>query len=166
MLSKNNSYEPITLTEKGRVFPPGFFMPTTHPRLPPLAIPLLQNRAPCRTLPAMNIEAFQQYCSSLKGVTEEFPFGENTLVYKVAGKMFVLTDIDTFESINLKADPEEVIERQERYSSVTPGYHMNKKYWITVETNGDVPNKILQEWIKQSYDLVVSKLPRKDREQL
>lgn len=111
----------------------------------------------------MNIETFQDFCLALPGVTEEFPFGEETLVYKVCGKVFVLSHIDTFETMNLKADPEDVTERQERYSGVHPAYHMNKKHWITVETNGDVSTKLLLEWIKGSYDLVVSKLPQKDK---
>jgi len=76
----------------------------------------------------MNIEMFRDFCLSLKDTTEEFPFDESTLVFKVGGKIFALTDIDLFNSINLKCDPETAIELRERYSSVLPGYHMNKKH--------------------------------------
>ncbi|MCW3467455.1 MmcQ/YjbR family DNA-binding protein [Chitinophaga nivalis] len=114
----------------------------------------------------MNLTQFQEYCLSLPGVTEEFPFGENTLVYKVSGKLFALTDLVNFESINLKCDPETAIELRERYEGVTPGYHMNKKHWNTVETHTNIPNKLLLEWIKDSYDLVVASLPKKEREKL
>ncbi|WP_291914015.1 MmcQ/YjbR family DNA-binding protein [Chitinophaga sp. CB10] len=114
----------------------------------------------------MNIEQFREYCLSLPGVTEEFPFGEQTLVFKVKGKMFALTDIELFESINLKCDPEEAIELRERYDGVTPGYHMNKKHWNTVDMHSHLPNKLILEWTKNSYDLVVKGLPKKDRESL
>ena len=114
----------------------------------------------------MHIEQFREYCLSLKGVTEEFPFGEETLVYKVMGKIFALTGLDNFESVNLKCDPELAIELRERYDGVTPGYHMNKKHWNTVSTHAGIPDKLLYEWIRHSYDLVVSSLPKKLREEL
>lgn len=109
----------------------------------------------------MDIESFRKYCLLKKGVTEEFPFGENTLVYKVAGKMFALTDLESFESVNLKVDPEQGAILQEEYPAVQPGYHMNKKHWITVVMDGSVPDKVFRQWIDQSYQLVVSGLPKK-----
>jgi predicted DNA-binding protein (MmcQ/YjbR family) len=114
----------------------------------------------------MNIEQFQEYCISLSGVTEEFPFGEEILVYKVKGKIFALTNIDDFQSVNLKCDPENAVELRERYDGVKPGYHMNKKHWNTVEVHSNIPNKLLLQWIRDSYDLVVKSLPKKDRESL
>ncbi|SEW23738.1 Predicted DNA-binding protein, MmcQ/YjbR family [Chitinophaga sp. YR573] len=114
----------------------------------------------------MNIEQFQEYCISLPGVTEEFPFGEEILVYKVKGKVFALTNIDDFQSVNLKCDPENAVELRERYDGVKPGYHMNKKHWNTVEVHSNIPNKLLLQWIRDSYDLVVKSLPKKDRESL
>jgi predicted DNA-binding protein (MmcQ/YjbR family) len=104
----------------------------------------------------MNIESYRAYCLSKKGVTEEFPFGEDVLVYKVMGKMFALTDLEKFESINLKVEPEIGEELREKYSSVHPGYHMNKKHWITVLMDGSVPDKLVRQWTDSSYDLVVS----------
>lgn len=114
----------------------------------------------------MNIEEFRDYCIRKKGVTEELPFGPQTLVFKVMGKMFAITDIDGFESINLKCDPEKAVILREEYSGVIPGYHMNKKHWNTVSTDGSVPDNLLREWIDESYDLIVAGLPGKLKEEL
>jgi predicted DNA-binding protein (MmcQ/YjbR family) len=111
----------------------------------------------------LNIEAFRNYCLRKKGVTEEFPFDENTLVYKVAGKMFALADVEKFESINLKVDPEEGAVLRETYPAVQPGYHMNKLHWITVLMDGSVPDRLVMGWIDKSYQLVVSKLTKSQR---
>jgi len=111
----------------------------------------------------VDIEKFRSYCLSKKGVTEEFPFGENVLVYKVAGKMFALTDLQDFTSVNLKVDPEEGEELREKYASVQPGYHMNKKHWITVLIDNSIPDKLLLQWVDRSYQLVVEGLPKKQR---
>ncbi len=114
----------------------------------------------------MDIESFRNYCLAKKGITEEFPFDENTLVFKVMGKMFALTDIDLFESINLKCDPEEALVLRENYPSVIPGYHMNKKHWNTIKMEGNVPDILIKQWIDNSYNLVVSSLSKKDIELL
>jgi predicted DNA-binding protein (MmcQ/YjbR family) len=114
----------------------------------------------------MNIEQFRDFCLALPGVTEEFPFGEETLVYKVMGKVFTLTNLDTFESINLKCDPEIAVELRERYDGVTPGYHMNKKHWNTVDVHAGISDKLIYQWIRDSYDLVVDSLPKKVKEEL
>lgn len=108
----------------------------------------------------MNIEAFRNYCLDKKGVTEEFPFGENTLVYKVMGKMFALTDLEDFSSVNLKCDPEQGAELREQFPAVQPGYHMNKKHWITVIMDGSVSDATLRGWVDTSYDLVVKTLTK------
>ncbi|WP_276374375.1 MmcQ/YjbR family DNA-binding protein [Chryseolinea sp. H1M3-3] len=108
----------------------------------------------------MDIESCRTYCLSHKGVTEEFPFGKEVLVYKVMGKMFALTDIERFESINLKVDPEIGVELREKYPAVQPGYHMNKKHWITVIMDGSIPDKLLRQWIDHSYDLVAAGLTK------
>jgi len=114
----------------------------------------------------MNIEELRACCIAKKGVTEEFPFGENTLVFKVMGKMFALTNLDGDLSINLKCDPEKAIELREQFPCVLPGYHMNKKYWNTVLVDGSIPNQLLQEWIDHSYALVTEKLTKKQKEEL
>jgi predicted DNA-binding protein (MmcQ/YjbR family) len=108
----------------------------------------------------MNIEDFRTYCLSKKGVTEEFPFDETTLVFKVMGKMFALTDLDGDFSINLKCDPDLAIELREQHPAVQPGYHMNKKHWNTVLMDGSISQKLIFEWTDHSYNLVVCQLPK------
>ncbi|MBL0339711.1 MAG: MmcQ/YjbR family DNA-binding protein [Bacteroidetes bacterium] len=109
----------------------------------------------------MNIEELRSYCLSKKGVTESFPFDEDTLVFKVMGKMFCLTSISEPDSINLKCEPEKAIELREQYPCVQPGYHMNKKMWNTVEIDGSISKKLLKDWIDHSYNEVVAGLPKK-----
>ena len=114
----------------------------------------------------MDIEQFRNYCIQKTGVTEELPFGPDTLVFKVMGKMFALCSIDNFTSMNLKCDPEKAIELRERYGAVKPGFHMNKKHWNTVDLNGDMHQEELLKLIDDSYDLVVSGLSKKLRDEL
>ena len=114
----------------------------------------------------MDIETFRIYCLSKRGVMEEFPFDEETLVFKVGGKMFALLDVDIFESVNLKCDPERAIELRERYSAIEPGYHMNKKHWNTVKMDGSIPDRLILEWVDDSYDLVFDKLPKQIKEKI
>jgi predicted DNA-binding protein (MmcQ/YjbR family) len=102
----------------------------------------------------MDIVALREYCISKKGSDESFPFGDDTLVFKVNGKIFALVNLDGDLSINLKCDPAFAIELRERYSAVSPGYHMNKKHWNTVSVDGSVPDKEIFAWIDHSYDLI------------
>ncbi|MGA2405790.1 MAG: MmcQ/YjbR family DNA-binding protein [Bacteroidales bacterium] len=105
----------------------------------------------------MNIETLREHCISKNGATESFPFGEDTLVFKADGKIFALVNLDGDLSINLKCDPAFAIDLRERYSSVIPGYHMNKKHWNTVMLDGSVPDKEVFLWIDHSYDLITNK---------
>lgn len=114
----------------------------------------------------MNIESFRSHCLSKKGVTEEFPFGENTLVYKVIGKMFALTDLELFDSVNLKCDPENGAQLREQYASVLPGYHMNKRHWITVLMDGSIRDRLIKQWIDHSYELVSATLTKSKKLEL
>ena len=111
----------------------------------------------------MNVEEVCAYCLAKKGVEESFPFGETTMVLKVMGKIFALVPLDAdVQTINLKCDPERVIDlREEHPDDVLPGYHMNKKHWNTVHCEAGLSNKLLQELIDHSYDLVVASLPKK-----
>ncbi len=113
----------------------------------------------------MNIEQFRDYCLSKKGVTENFPFDEVTLVFKVMNKMFALTSLTSPEfKVNLKCDPEKAIELREQYeNSIYPGYHMSKKHWNTVHPNIDFDDSFFIELVNLSFDLVVSKLTKKDK---
>jgi predicted DNA-binding protein (MmcQ/YjbR family) len=115
----------------------------------------------------MNIEEFREYCLSKPATTEEMPFGEDTLVFKVMGKIFALTSLDSeVFSFNLKCDPEKAIQLRETYACVQPGYHMNKQHWNTIRVDGSVSRKELCDWIDHSYKLVVSKLTRAQKQAL
>jgi len=114
----------------------------------------------------MNIEELREYCIKKPGVTEDFPFDEATLVFKVMGKMFALTDLENQFSVNLKCTPEDCIGLRERYNAVIPGYHMNKKHWNTIYIDGTIPDDLIFEWIDNSYDLVVNKLTKKQQAEL
>lgn len=119
----------------------------------------------------MNVEQLREYCITKKGVTEEFPFDEVTLVFKVMGKMFALVGLQKWEAgettVNLKCKPDWAEELRGEYESVYPGFHMNKKHWNTVMLNsGDVSDALARELIDHSYDLVVKGLTKKLREEL
>jgi predicted DNA-binding protein (MmcQ/YjbR family) len=109
----------------------------------------------------MHIEAFHEYCMQKAGAEECFPFGPETLVFKVGGKIFALTglDGDGFR-VNLKCEPARAVELRSSYPEVTPGYHMNKTHWNTVDFEGNMPEWLLRELIDHSYDLVVRSLPK------
>ena len=113
----------------------------------------------------MNIQAYFEYCLSKKGVTEHFPFDEDTLVFKVGGKMFALSSLSGWEkvtpSINLKCDPERAEELRAEFDDIKPGYHMSKVHWNTVSLHGDVTDKMVRELIDHSYDLVFKSLTKK-----
>ena len=108
----------------------------------------------------MHIEELRDYCLSLPQVEEKFPFDQTTLVFYIAGKMFCLANIEEFDSVNVKCNPETAIELRANYEAVTPGYHMNKKHWNTVKINQDVKDTQIKQWIKDSYNLVIITLPK------
>ena len=115
----------------------------------------------------MHLEEIREYCLSKKGVEEGLPFGEDTLVFKVMGKMFLLTGINSNPvQFNVKCDPEKAIELRENYTCVIPGYHMNKQHWNTIICEGSASRKIMQEWIDDSYNLVASSLTKKLKTEL
>ena len=109
----------------------------------------------------MDIETLREYCLAKKAVTESFPFGEDTLVFKVLNKMFLLVSLSANPlQFNAKCDPDKAIELREQYDTVQPGYHMNKKHWNTVIAGGSLSNALLKEMIDDSYKLVVLSLPK------
>lgn len=118
----------------------------------------------------MNIQQFFEFCLSKKGVTEHFPFDEDTLVFKVVGKIFALSSLSNWEkgmpAINLKCDPERAEELRATFNDVKPGYHMSKVHWNTVTLNGDVSDKLVRELIDHSYDLVFKSLTKKVQAEL
>ena len=106
----------------------------------------------------MDIESLRNYCLSKPDVEETLPFGPDTLVFKVSGKIFLLTGLDSEAlSFNVKCDLDKAIELREEFPCVLPGYHMNKKHWNTIMVDGSVTTKQLKEWIDHSYDLVAKK---------
>lgn len=111
----------------------------------------------------MNIEEAREACISIKGATEGFPFGEDTLVYKVMDKMFAYMGLESRDGefwLNVKCDPEKAIELRELYTGIRPGYHSNKKYWNTIVIESDVPDKVITELIQHSVDEVIKKLSK------
>ena len=109
----------------------------------------------------VNPESIDEILSSWVGVTRSFPFDEKTLVYKVGGKIFALFNVDEFEGVNLKCDPERAVELREQYAGIKPGYHSNKVHWNTVSPNTDVEASLFYELLKHSYDLVYASLTKK-----
>jgi predicted DNA-binding protein (MmcQ/YjbR family) len=110
----------------------------------------------------MNLEDFREYCLTKPKVTESTPFGPDTIVFKVGGKIFALASLDDVPThVNLKCDPEHALDLRDRYEEVQPGYHMNKKHWNTIELGGRIPDAELRRMIDHSYELVVSRLPKR-----
>ena len=114
----------------------------------------------------MTIDEYRDFCLSLKGTTENLPFDESTLVFKIMNKMFALVNIDKYDFVNLKCQPEECEKLRNEYEGITPGWHMSKKHWVSVKTNGSVNDKIFRELTQNSYNLIVSKLKKKQKEEL
>lgn len=121
----------------------------------------------------MNIEEFRTYCLSFKGVHDKMPFEKatseydrNLLVFYVLDKWFCFVNIDVFDFCNIKCDAKQIEELQDRYEGIKPGYHMNKKHWISVYFDKDVSDKTIKDFVRQSYEIVVSALPKQKRETL
>src|SRR5438067_128549 len=112
----------------------------------------------------MNANEIISYCLARPGSRESMPFGEDTLVFKVKGKIFLLLSLDVFPpEFNVKCNPVKALLLRERYACVKPGYHMNKKHWNTIVCDGTVSNVEMLEWISHSYELVLQALPAKER---
>ncbi|WP_456441928.1 MmcQ/YjbR family DNA-binding protein [Psychroserpens sp.] len=119
----------------------------------------------------MNIELLRDYCLNKKGVTDGFPFDQDTLVFKVLGKMFALFPLEKWEkgegSVNLKCDPDYSEELRAEYESITAGWHMSKKHWNSVYIyKGELQSQFILELIDHSYDMVVKGMTKKMRESL
>ena len=111
----------------------------------------------------MNIESAREYCLSLPQVTEDFPFDETTLVFRIGGKIFAMLDLENTEWFVLKCQPEYAIELRERYPDIAPAWHMNKKHWNQLNLYGNLPDDLVQSLIQHSYDEVVKKMSKKQR---
>jgi len=114
----------------------------------------------------MNAEEIRNYCLKMKEVTESLPFNDTALVFKVNGKMFALLNLEGPLKLSLKCNPEKAIDLREHYPSVAPGYHMNKRLWNTVNIDGTIDDFLIYQWIDESYQLVIAKMPLKDKKRL
>ncbi len=116
----------------------------------------------------LDLESIRNHCLKKKGkIIEDFPFDDEVLVFRVFGKIFLLTNVTAVPlRMNLKCDPERAIELRERYDAIQPGYHMNKKMWNTVFVDGRIPDRLVFELIDHSYDEIVKKLPVKFRKKI
>lgn len=114
----------------------------------------------------MKLQTLIDYCSTQKGTTQEFPFDDTTLVFKVLGKMFALVNLDPPHSVNLKCEPAYAMTLRQKYQGVQAGYHMNKLHWNTVALDSDIPDQEVLSFIDDSYDLVVKKLNKAQRVKL
>jgi predicted DNA-binding protein (MmcQ/YjbR family) len=115
----------------------------------------------------MNIEELRAYCLSLKNAEEAMPFGPDILIFRVGGKIFLICGLDNSPlQFNVKCDPEKAIELRERYNWVIPGYHMSKKHWNTIIINGSISEKLIHQWITDSYNLVISGLSKAEQKRL
>jgi predicted DNA-binding protein (MmcQ/YjbR family) len=115
----------------------------------------------------MNAESLRTFCLAKKGVEESQPFGPDNLVYKVGGKMFLLVSLDAVPlQFNAKCDPDMALKLREHHNCVLPGYHMSKKHWNTVVVDGTVSDKMLLQWVLDSYNLVYESLPKRIKAEL
>lgn len=114
---------------------------------------------------SMNLDELREYCLSLERVTEDMPFDDSTLAFRVGEKIFCLASLEENLRINLKCDPLEAIEIREAFPAVIPGFHMNKKYWNTVLLDGSISDSMLKVWISNSYNLVRAGLSKKKRQE-
>ncbi|GAB2629333.1 MmcQ/YjbR family DNA-binding protein [Belliella aquatica] len=114
----------------------------------------------------MDIGFFREYCLSKAAASEETPFDINTLCFKVGGKIFAIIDIELFESVNLKCDPEYAIELRELNPAIIPGFHMNKKHWNTIFFNKGLSDKFILELVDHSYNLVFQSLPKRIKDSI
>lgn len=115
----------------------------------------------------MPLDELRDLCLGLPGATESFPFDADTLVFKVAGKVFALTSLERVPpTVNLKCDPERAVDLRERFEAVEPGWHMNKRHWNTVALRGDASAQEIRQWVRESYDLVVAGMPARLRAEI
>ena len=119
----------------------------------------------------MNIEEFRDYCQSFKGVQEKMPFWDvsdkysrDVLCFYIGSKWFCFVNIEVFDFCCLKCEPERNLELQEAYQGIKPGWHMNKRHWMSVYFNQDVPDNTIKELVRQSYDIVYRTLSKKEKE--
>jgi predicted DNA-binding protein (MmcQ/YjbR family) len=118
-------------------------------------------------LHSINFQTIEDYCLSKPGAFSQYPFGEGTLVFKVVSRMFALVSEDNRPlTMNLKCDPDDALALRDQYPAIKPGYHMNKTHWNTLTLDGSLPEKLVFELIDHSYELVVDKLSKRERQKI
>jgi predicted DNA-binding protein (MmcQ/YjbR family) len=108
----------------------------------------------------MNIESVREYCLSLPHATEDFPFDETTLAFRIGGRIFAMIDLERTEWFVLKCNPDMAIELREKYAEISPAWHMNKRHWNQINLFGYLSEELICSLIRHSYSLVVQKLPK------
>ena len=111
----------------------------------------------------MNVESLREYCLSLPLATEDFPFDETTLVFRVVGKIFAMLDLERPDVVSLKSNPDYALQLREEHPEISGAWHMNKKYWNQVNLSGHLEDELVQGLVRHSYAEVVKKLTRKER---
>lgn len=111
----------------------------------------------------MTLTYYRDYCLSKAGTSEDTPFDADTLCFRVGGKIFSICSISVFDFVNLKCDPEKSLELREQFPGITPGYHMNKKWWNSVQVDGSIPDNLILQLVDHSYELVLSSLTKKEQ---
>ena len=115
----------------------------------------------------MDAAELRRWCLAQIEAVEDFPFGRGTSVFKVAGKMFALSALHrTPLEVSVKCEPELAVQLRGTYAAIRPGYHLNKRHWNTVTLDGTLPDELVRDLVEDSYDLVVSALPKRTRKQL
>jgi predicted DNA-binding protein (MmcQ/YjbR family) len=115
----------------------------------------------------MDASGLRAWCLGQPGAIEDFPFGPEHSVFKVAGKIFALSTLDrTPLEVSVKCEPELAVGLRASYPAIRPGYHLNKRHWNTITLDGSLPDQLVRDLVEDSYDLIVSALPKRTREQL
>ena len=115
----------------------------------------------------MDAAELRRWCLAQSGAVEDFPFGSEPSVFKVGGKMFALSTLErTPLEVSVKCEPELALQLRDTYSAIRPGYHLNKRHWNTITLDGSISEQLVRELIVDSYDLVVSALPKRTRDEL
>ena len=115
----------------------------------------------------MDAAELRRWCLAQSGAVEDFPFGPEHSVFKVGGKMFALSALErTPLEVSAKCEPELALQLRDTYTAIRPGYHLNKRHWNTITLDGSLPDQLVRDLIEDSYDLVVSALPTRLRDQL
>jgi len=115
----------------------------------------------------MDADELRRWCLAYPGAVEDFPFGPETSVFKVGGKMFALSALGRAPlEVSVKCEPELAVDLRDSYAAIRPGYHLNKRHWNTITLDGSLPDPLVRDLVEDSYDLVCDGLPKRVREEI